>query len=43
MKNHHLKYIIINQVIYKEGKLVKVFRGMAGLGASIAKNERLGN
>ena len=28
------------QVIYKEGKLVKIFRGMAGLGASIAKNER---
>jgi len=31
-----------SKVIYKEGKLVKVFRGMAGLGASIAKNERVG-
>jgi len=27
-----------SKVLYKDGKLVKVFRGMAGLGASIAKN-----
>jgi IMP dehydrogenase len=26
------------KVMYKEGKLVKIFRGMAGLGANISKN-----
>ncbi|MFO0131465.1 MAG: IMP dehydrogenase [bacterium] len=28
--------------MYKDGKLVKIFRGMAGLGANIAKNQRTG-
>lgn len=27
-----------SKVLYKDGKLVKVFRGMAGLGANISKN-----
>jgi len=31
-----------SKVIYKDGKLVKIFRGMAGLGANISKNQREG-
>ncbi|EGR26943.1 inosine-5 -monophosphate dehydrogenase, putative [Ichthyophthirius multifiliis] len=31
-----------SQMIYKEGKLQKVFRGMAGYGANLAKAQRLG-
>lgn len=28
--------------MYREGKLVKIFRGMAGLGANVAKAQRTG-
>lgn len=31
-----------SKVMYKDGKLVKIFRGMAGLGANISKNNRTG-
>lgn len=31
-----------SKVLYKEGKLVKIFRGMAGLGANISKSQRMG-
>lgn len=31
-----------SKVIYREGKLVKIFRGMAGLGANVAKAQRTG-
>lgn len=31
-----------SKVLYKDGKLVKIFRGMAGLGANISKSQRMG-
>jgi IMP dehydrogenase len=31
-----------SKVLYKDGKLVKIFRGMAGLGANISKSEKMG-
>lgn len=31
-----------SQVFYRDGKLVKVYRGMAGFGANAAKSQRTG-
>jgi IMP dehydrogenase len=31
-----------SKVMYRDGKLVKIFRGMAGLGANVAKAQRIG-
>ncbi len=29
-------------VIYRDGKLVKIYRGMAGYGANVSKSQRMG-
>ena len=31
-----------SKIVYREGKLQKVFRGMAGYGANISKAQRMG-
>lgn len=31
-----------SKVVYRDGKLMKIFRGMAGYGANISKSQRMG-